>query len=355
MKTDLPNSAIASEDYPIYFEGFLRRLGVSNGITIASLVAIMGAVFLISDYVAGIPSLRHLVVILALLISIGLSLVLGVMVRDRTVEAYIDLLGVIDLSLHDKLLAIMKTAFDQRRGIAFAIIVSAGGIVHHIILSYVEWGSIWWYTIVDIAFVGFAWWFIVAMFLWLCLGVAWSSFIVSRRLKFRPTVISDTNMCGLDSYATLSIVPAVAWASVVTFGTLSTFDPFIAGQHPQLILVYLILDFVIVAGSMTAIFAPPILGFRAIILPFKKSLHTFLIAQASQFSGTEKFATANVDDNSVIKATYLLELSAKVNQIKEWPLGFGSGIRFILSYLIPISIYVGRVILLAVFNVQIPV
>jgi len=346
---------MALEDYSVYFEGFLRRLRIPTWIAVTSLLTIMGAVFLLSDYAAGIPSLRHLIVIFALLISIGLALILTVVVRNRSVAAYKGLFEVLDTSQHGNLLTIMKTAFDQRRGIAFAIIVGAGGIAHHIILSYMEWGRIWWYTVIDIVFVGFAWWFIVAMFLWLCLGVAWSSVIVSRRLMFRPTIISDTNMCGLDSYATLSIVPAIAWAAVVTFGTLSTFDPVVSRQLPQLILVYLVLDFVIIAGSMTIVFALPVLGFRAIVLPFKKSLHDFLLEQANQFAETEKFIAVNIDEKTMITATYLLELSAQANQVKEWPLGFGSSIRFILSYLIPISIYVGRVVLLVVFNVQVPV
>jgi len=262
----------APANYPIYFERVFRNLRLPVWVAGPALAGIMGISFAVTDMVAGLSTLQRFTVVAALLISIDLAPILMVWIRNKSVVAYLDLLPVVDPHEHEKLMEFLSKTFDQRRSLEFALIVATGGVIHHVALSYFEWGRIWWYTIVDTVLVGFVWWFVVAAFLWMCVSVAAYSFLASKRLRFTLTIVSHTRMCGLESFGTLSGIPAVAWGTVATFGTLSTFDPFVLKQFPHLIVTYLSLDFLIAASSMTAIFTLPVLGYRAIVLPLKHSL-----------------------------------------------------------------------------------
>ena len=251
-------------------------------------------------------------------------------------------------------MGLVSKAFDQRRSLVFSLFVGTGGVLHHIVLSYFEWGRIWWYTVLDIVLVGFVWWFVVAGFLWVCVSIAFYSYLASKHVRFTPNIVSHTRMCGLESFETLSVIPAVAWATVVVFGILSTFDPYVLKFFPQLVLVYLALEFLIVASSMTAIFSLPVFGYRAIILPLKRSFLMRLNQLISSLTKAEDLASLSIDDKSALKHVYLWELLTEIESVKEWPLSMGSSVRFLLSYMIPATIYLGRLILLFSFKIQIP-
>lgn len=340
------------ERFPIWFERIARVLKMPVWAAALLFTGAIGVVFAVSDAVAGLPTQHRVVVVSALLLSIGLALVMLVLVRNKTVAAYRQMLPVLESVEHHKLFKLLGKTFDQRRAVKFALVVAAVGVVHHVILSYLEWGRIWWYTIVDIIVVGFGWWFIVATFLWTCASVAAYSFLSSGRLRFTPTLISRARMCGLESFGTLSVFPSIAWAVVATLGTMSTFDPFVSKEFPELIVAYLALDFTIIAGSMTVVFCLPALGYRAVVLPLKEELSRKLDSLISQV-GRQKILTT-ADENGALRNIYLWQLLSEIEQIKEWPLSFGSSMRFVLSYFIPGSAFIGRLILLLTFHIQIP-
>ncbi|MGA2790698.1 MAG: hypothetical protein ABSF00_08015 [Candidatus Bathyarchaeia archaeon] len=342
----------ASESYPLYFERLFRYLKMPAWVSGAGLAVIMGVTFVAADAAANVSTLQRSAEISALLVSVALAPILSLWVRNKGVTAYRNLTLLLSSPERQKLLTLLNRAFDQRRCLLFALVVSTGGVIHHVALSYFEWGRIWWYSVVDIVLVGFVWWFVVASFLWLCVSIAWYSYLASKRVRFRLPITSHTRMNGLESFGTLSIIPAVAWGSVATFGTLSTFDPYVLRQLPQLIILYLSLDFLIAVSSMTAIFALPILGYRAILLPVKQSLFLELDQMIGRMGLAGSVTTVTAEKAS--KNTYLLKLLEEADRLKEWPLSMSSTVKFLLSYLIPGSVFLARVILLFSFNVQLP-
>lgn len=342
------------ERYPVYFEKFLRSLKLPVWVGGPALGLVLGGSFIAADIIAGLSTVRHLIVVTALLISISLAPILTVYTRNKGVAAFLNLLPIIPSSDQRRFMGLLNKAFGLKRSIIFALFVGTGGVLHHIILSYLEWGRIWWYSVLDITLVGFVWWFVVAAFLWLCLSVAVYSYVASKQIRFRPTIFSHTRMCGLESFGTLSVIPAVAWGTVAAFGTLSTFDPFVLKQLPQFILAYLGLDFLIAASSMTVIFSLPVLGYRAIVLPLKHSLSIRLIQAMKSKSTGDDLVDLKVTNNAAVKQLYLWELLAQTERLKEWPLRSGESVKFILSYLIPAAVYIGRLILLLGVRIQIP-
>lgn len=335
------------EAYPLYSERILQTFKIPVWIAALVLGALVGFAFAVSNVVAGLPVFEHFAVVFPVIGSIAMAPILTVVVRDRSLAAYGDLLPVLDESEHGKFLSLLRKVFDQRRSLEFATIIGAAGVLHHIVLSYVNWGRIWWYSVVDIVLVGFVWWFVVASFFWTCASVAWYSYHTSKCLRFNPRFFSYRRMCGLESFGSLSVVPSVAWGIVATFGILSTFDPAVVRQFPLLIIVYLSLDFVIVASSMTTVFFFPVLGYRAIVLPLKRAWSKRIDQLMSQVKEIEIDGTATIDEESALIILYLWAISHQIRQIKGWPLSQGAGVRFILSYVIPSSVYVGRLILFA--------
>jgi hypothetical protein len=103
---------------------------------------------------------------------------------------------------------------------------------------------------------------------------------------------------------------------------------------------------------MTAIFALPILGYRAILLPVKQSLFLELDQMIGRMGLAGSVTTVTAEKAS--KNTYLLKLLEEADRLKEWPLSMSSTVKFLLSYLIPGSVFLARVILLFSFNVQLP-
>ena len=339
--------------YPLYFERILRILKMP--VWIAGLVfgGVVGSVLVVSDIAAGLPVREHFPVLSAELISIALAPILMVVVRNRALAAYRDLLAILPETQQETLAVLLRKAFDQRRSLILSLIIGAAGVVQHISLSYFTWGRIWWYSTVDILLIGFGWWFVVASFFWTCASVAGYSFYASRCLQLMPRVFSHKRMCGLESFGNLAVVPSVAWGTVATFGTLSTFDPATVEHFAQLIVFYLTLDFIIVAGSMTAIFFLPILGYRSVVLPLKRSLSRRMNELLVSTDGTVISDSWAVDDSTALRNLYLWALSSQIRQIKEWPLSLGGGIRFLLSYVIPGAAFIGRLMLLTM-GVQIP-
>jgi len=343
----------SANSYPLYFERLLQTLKVPVWIAAPALGGFMGGAFAVSDIFAEVPIVQHLVAVLPVLVSIVLAPIMMTVVRDKALAAYRDLLPVLDQTEHGKVPTLLGKTFDQRRSLELALIVGTAGVVHHVVLSYASWGRIWWFSIVDIVLVGFVWWFVVASFFCTCASVAGYSFYASRSLRFTPRLFSHRRMCGLESFGNLSVVPSVAWGTVATFGTLSTFDPAIAKQFPFLIMLYLSLDFVIVATSMTAVFFLPVLGYRAVVLPLKRVWSKRIDQLMSQMGRIDPDNAAAVDDKVALGILFLWVLSSQVRQIKQWPLSLGAGVRFVLSYVIPGSAFVGRLILFAL-RVPIP-
>jgi hypothetical protein len=341
------------DTYPIYFERITKRLKIPVWIVAVSVGAAMGVAFAVSNIAAGLSALEHFPVIFAELVSIVLATILVIEVRDRTLAAYSNLLPALDKNQQDRFSTLLKSIFDQRRSLIFSALVGAGGIVHHVILSYLIWGSIWWYSAVDIILIGFVWWFVVASFFWTCVSVAAYSFYASKSLQLVPRLLSYRRMCGLESFGTLSVVPSVAWALVATFGTFSTFEPAPAKSFPQLLIIYLGFDFLIVASSMTVLFFLPILGYRLIVLPAKREWSTRIDELMSQAGVIEVPHSIDVEDPVALRTLHLLVLSTQVRQIKDWPLSLGTSIRFLLSYGIPAAGFIARLIFYAV-GVQIP-
>jgi hypothetical protein len=333
--------------YPLYFERILQPLRLPAWIAALLLGGFIWSAFAVSDILTGVPFVQHLRVVLPVLVSIVLAPIMMTVVRDKSLLAYQDLLPVLNESEHGKLSALLRKIFDQRRSLGFAVVVGTGGVVHHIVLSYVSWGRIWWYSIVDIVLIGFLWWFVVASLFWACASIAGYSFRAARYLQFTPRLFSQRRMCGLESFGNLSVVPSVAWGTVATFGTLSTFDPAIVEQFPFLIMLYLLLDFVIVASSMTAVFFLPVLGYRAIVLPLKRAWSRRIDQLMSQVCAVDPDRANEVDSKAALTTLYILALSSQIRQIKHWPLSLGAGFRFIISYVIPGSVFVARLILLA--------
>jgi len=155
-------------------------------------------------------------------------------------------------------------------------------------------------------------------------------------------------MCGLESFGPLSIVPSIAWAIVATFGTFSTFDPAPAKSHPQLLVVYLGFDFLVVASSMTVMFFLPILGYRSIVLPAKRVWSARIDELMSQAGVFEISRGVNIEDPVARRILPLLVLSTQVRDIKDWPLSLGTSIQFVLSYVIPVAGFIARLIFYAV-------
>jgi hypothetical protein len=334
--------------YPIYFERITKKLKIPVWIAAVLAGAVMGIAFAVSNIAAGLPSLEHFPVISAELVSIVLATILVIEVRDRTLAAYRSLLPALDENQQDRFSMLLKSIFDQRRSLIFSAVVGAGGIIHHVSLSYFIWGRIWWYSVVDIILIGFVWWFVVASFFWTCVNVAGYSFYASRSLQLTPRLLSYRGMCGLESFGTLSIVPSVAWALVATFGTFSTFDPAPAKSHPQLLVVYLGFDFLVVASSMTVMFFLPILGYRSIVLPAKRMWSARIDELMSQAGVFEIPHSIDIEDPVVRRILPLLVLSTQVRNIKDWPLSLGTSIRFVLSYVIPVAGFIARLIFYAV-------
>ena len=177
--------------YPIYFERITKKLKIPVWIAAVSAGAVMGIAFWASNIAAGLPSLEHFPVISAELVSIVLATILVIEVRDRTLAAYRSLLPALDENQQDRFSMLLKSIFDQRRSLIFSAVVGAGGIIHHVSLSYFIWGRIWWYSVVDIILIGFVWWFVVASFFWTCVSVAGTRFMLqgpcNSLLDFSPT------------------------------------------------------------------------------------------------------------------------------------------------------------------------
>lgn len=339
--------------HPTYFERITQKLKIPVWIAALTICAVMGIAFVVSNIAAGLPVLEHFTVISAELISVVLATILMMEVRDRTLAAYRALLPALDREQLDKFSTLLKGIFDQRRSLVFGALVGAGGIIHHVVLSYAIWGRIWWYSAVDIILIGFVWWFVTANFFWTCVSVAGYSFHASRSLHLTPRLLSHKRMCGLESFGTLSVVPSVAWALVATFGTFSTFDPAAVKNFPQLVMAYAGFDFLIVASSMTAIFFLPVLGYRSIVLPAKRKWSARIDELIRQAGGVDALHSTTVESEVALRNLYLLALSSQVRQIKEWPLGLGASIRFLLSYVIPAAGFIARLILYAM-GAQIP-
>jgi len=340
-----PEAAYSPDAYPLYFERILRTSGLPVSAASIAFGVIMLGLFLISDTIAGVPALEHLAVVCTELVSLVLALILTRVIRDQSLVGFQSLQPVLKESEHDKLSALLRKALDQRRTLVFAAAVGAAGVVHHILLSYVTWGRIWWYSAVDIVLVGFVWWFVVAGFFWTCTSVAAYSYYASRSLEFEPRIFSHRRMCGLESLGKLSIVPSIAWGAVATFGTLSTFDPTIVEHFPVLIILYLSLDFVIVAGSMTAIFFLPVLGYRAIVVPFKREWSSQVDKLLAQVHEEDILRVSTLDHRVAITNLHLWALSSQIREIRQWPFTLGEGIRFVLSYAIPGFAFIGRLLL----------
>lgn len=185
------------------------------------------------------------------------------------------------------------------------------------------------------------------------MSVAGYSFHASRSLQLTPKLLSYGRVCGLESFGTFSVVASVAWALVATFGTFSTFDPASVKIFPQLLTVYLGLDFLIVASSMTIMFFLPVLGYRPIVLPVKRGWSTRIDELMTQAGVLEVPHSIAVEDLVALRILYLYVLSTEVRQIKDWPLSFGTSIRFLLSYVIPAAGFIARLIFYAV-GVQLP-
>lgn len=340
---------ICSPDtHPIYLERITKRLKIPVWIVAVTVGVVMGIIFAFSNIVAGLPALEHFPVISAELVSIVLATILVIEVRDRTLTAYSTLIPALDKNQQDKLSTLLKSIFDQRRSLMFSALVGAGGIVHHVALSYFIWGRIWWYSTVDIILIGFVWWFVVASFFWTCVSVAAYSFYASRSLQLFPRLLSYRRMCGFESFGTLSVVPSVAWALVASFGTFSTFDPAATKSFPHLLVVYLGFDFLVVAASMTVMFFLPIFGYRSIVLPAKREWSTRIDELLSQAGVIEIPDSLEIEDPVAPTILYLLALSTQVRQIKDWPLSLGTSIRFLLSYGIPATSFIVRLAFYAV-------
>lgn len=293
--------------------------------------------------------------LMTLLLSLALSPIFLIIVRDRALMAFQSISLSVVPGQEKKLLRILSKMFDQRTSLKFASVVALGGIAHHIILSYFRWGRIWWYSMIDIVLVGFLWWFVVATFLWTCLSVSAYSFAASKRLKFALAIGARGKMLGLEGYGTLAVFPAILWGVIATVGTATTFDPLISTQFPTLILSYLLLDFLISALSMTAIFLLPILGYRRLVIPFKRESLKHL-RQLMSDSGTNGIpSSSNLDPQKTLNSLYLWELSSQIQEIREWPLSLGGELKLVVSYLIPGSVFVARLIYFYAYKVPLPI
>jgi hypothetical protein len=348
-------SALAPKSYPIYFERALGRIGASIRTGALILAFVIGTVFVVSDLVARTLTADRLIELMTLLLSLALGPIFLIIVRDRTVVAFQSISLSLDAGQEKELHQILSKVFDQRTSLKFASVVALGGIAHHITLSYFQWGRIWWYSMIDIALVGFLWWFVIATFLWTCLSVSAYSFVASKRLKFTLPISSRGKMLGLEGYGTLAVFPAILWGVIATLGTATTFDPFISAQFPGLILLYLLLDFVISALSMTAVFLLPILGYRRLVIPFKRELSKQLRQLISESGPNGIPSTPNLDPQKTLNTLYLWELSSQIEEIREWPLSVGAGLKFVVSYLIPGSVFVGRLIYFYTYKVPLPI
>lgn len=348
-------SVVGRQSFPLYFEGVLNRLGIPVWAGAVILAMVVGIIFGFSDLAAGVSTTNRLIVLTTLLLSLALSPVFLVMVRDKSLVAFQSISSSLAASQAKELLHIMSKIFDQRNSLKFALAVSAGGITHHVILSYLQWGSVWWYTAIDIVLVGFLWWFIVATFLWTCLSVSAYSFIVSKRFKFVLPISSRGKMLGLKGYGTLAVFPAVLWGIIATLGTSTTFDPLVSAQHPQFIAFYLWLDFMISALSMTAVFLLPLMGYRHLVIPLKRELSRQLHRLMSELGMDAIPSASRFDSQKALNSLYLWELSSQIEEIKEWPLSLGAGLRFAISYLIPGSALIVRWVYFYAFKTPLPV
>jgi hypothetical protein len=346
---------LTRESFPLYFEGVLNRLGISIWVGAIALAAVIGIIFGLSDLIAGVSTVNRITELTTLLLSLALSPVFLVIVRNKSLVAFRSISSSLAVGQMKELLHTMSNIFDQRNSVKFALIVSAGGIAHHVILSYLQWGTVWWYSAIDIVMVGFLWWFIVATFLWTCLNVSAYSYVLSKRLKFVLRISSRGKMLGLEGYGTLAVFPAVLWGIIATLGTSTTFDPLISAQHPEFIAFYLWIDFIISALSMTGVFLLPLVGFRHLVIPLKRDLLKQLRQLMSEL-GTDAVPSASrFDSQEALNSMYLWQLSSQIEGIKEWPLSLGAGLRFAVSYLIPGLPLVVRWVYLYAFKRPLPV
>jgi len=355
MTEEGTKSPFAPKSYAIYFERPLARVGLPVWTGALVLAFMIGAVFVVSDFIAGILTADRLIQLTTLLVSLALGPVFLILVRDKALVTFQSISLDLDAGQEKELLRILTKMLDQRRSLIFASVIALGGIAHHISLSYFEWGRIWWYSVVDIVLVGFLWWFVIATFLWTCLSVSAYCLVASRRLKFTLPLSSRGKMLGLEGFGTLALFPAILWGVIATLGTATTFDPYISTQFPTLIFSYLLLDFLISALSMTALFLFPILGYRHLAIPFKRELSKQL-HQLMLESGTNGVpSTPKLDSQKTLNSLYLWHLSSQIEEIREWPISFGTGVRFIVSYLIPGSVFVGRLIYFYAYKVALPI
>jgi hypothetical protein len=325
--------SLRKEAFPIYIEVFLRRGKLPiycNALIINILIHIA---FILSDLAAGIPLTRHLnFAFTSHFISLYAAMISLILLRDKTIEKLQESSGAF-LNFETDVVPRLKKVFDQTKCLIFGAIISAGGVVHHIILSIVIWGKIWWYSLIDIFFIGFLWWFVVGTMFWTCTNIAFFLFKLGKEVSLDIALLSFDRRCGLGSLGELTLILSVMWGITVTFGTITTFTP----VPTWLLQVYLILDFIIISGSMTALFLLQVLSFHQKLLNFKKEKLKEIegIFRKINEENWIKFRRGKVDVKDILDNLFIFRLFDEVETIKEWPLELNSWVKFILSQLIP--------------------
>lgn len=302
--------------------------------------AVIILIFTLRDIVAGsnyvglfsIQFLSHWV-------SLYLAMFFLVHIRDtgvRAFEATVTLLK--EPSSIDRMKLALSVAFNQRRMILFGLMIGVGGITHHTILSLMEWGKIWWYSIVDIVLIGFAWWFVVGTFLWVCVSFSYSLYKLTKLNMFKLSIVTRDRCCGLSPIGGATVLMILGWASVVSVGTITTFY-FETVMNQLLVTVYLALDLLIISGSMAFLFVFSLGGFRYAIRTFKFQTLDAL-ATLSERLNQEARESRGAAGDSFLRGLYIACMFNEAEKIREWPAQFADLLKFVFSYAIPLATFI---------------
>lgn len=309
--------------FPIFLETISERVKLPIWLSALLLNIVLYLAFVLSDAVSGVSLPNHSsIAFFSIFISLYAAIVGIVLLRDKTIEKLQEISSIIPVA---KLKAQIKAIFDEKNYVFFGAIISTLGISNHVIQSFVLWGRLWWYSIVDIILIGFLWWFIAGILLWFCIRISFFLCQLGKRTDVNLSLMRYDRMCGFGPIGKLTLILATIWGVVLAFGTVTT----LAAIDPMMLFLYLILDFLIIVGSMSVVFLLPLVGFHNRIHHFKKEKLSGLLSEEEYYlASVEK---QRVSTKELLYNLYIMSLISEVEKIKEWPIEVSDGGRFILS------------------------